>query len=65
MVKIISKDISKSERLTSILILNYNGLKYVDKCIASILRTNHSSRTLEAKMVNLNETYKAGFHGFK
>jgi len=43
MVKIISKDISKSERLTSILILNYNGLKYVDKCLASILRTNYSN----------------------
>jgi GT2 family glycosyltransferase len=43
MVKLISKDVSKNEPLVSILILNYNGLKYVDKCLASILRTNYSN----------------------
>jgi hypothetical protein len=43
MVKLISKDGGKNDPLVSILILNYNGLKYVDKCLTSILQTNYSN----------------------
>lgn len=39
----VSKSAGKSYPPVSILILNYNGLEYVDRCLSSVLRTNYPS----------------------